>query len=531
MAKPATRIAEAAISSKKVTDSLGRLPTVSHRPVIRREDERASIGPDLRTSPDGKCSCLPRSSRFPRRELSLWFLCWPGGFKLMVLLQWRVQRRWWTSRQVTARPQLTDRPQWTARPQVTARPQLTARPGTARQVTVRPVTAGRTARSQLIHLTAQLFNLMTRRSQTTLHVIRRWEWTGRQAMEPCHGTTPAGGPDASVLTGTSSPFFSAIPASINQATLIDFMSMWTLLQRRMDQGMVPDTSASLAVPSSVPAPRHDSSSRRSDTQSRTPERRPRTPEPRTPQRYPRTPVRRVRTPMRQARGYSDSRDSRSRSPLSRSSSVESPTRDASPVKFTASMDPDNKRSISDDEDDEGEHKKISAAQCQIFRQAVTTSKGSFKSTLLIIRQSERPGRLCWTWAARRWLTESRGWTSHRFKTRWFSTARWKMTKKLRRLPCLRHWTQLPRPSSSSRWSRYSPGNLTVSRFNVMPSTCPSLLVTTDSATTRPLFFLPSVTSDVSRHRRVGSEVRHLRFLSRLYGGFGNRRTLSQGWTL
>ena len=61
-----------------------------------------------------------------------------------------------------------------------------------------------------------------------------------------------------------------------------------------------------------------------------------------------------------------------------------------------------------------------------------------------------------------------------------------MTKKFRRLPCLRHWTQLPRPSSSSRWSRYSPGKLTVSRFIVMPSTCPSLLVTTDSATTRPL---------------------------------------------
>ena len=61
-----------------------------------------------------------------------------------------------------------------------------------------------------------------------------------------------------------------------------------------------------------------------------------------------------------------------------------------------------------------------------------------------------------------------------------------MTKKLRRLPCLRLWTQLPRPSSSARWSRYSPGKLTVSRFIMMPSTCPSLLVTTDSATTRPL---------------------------------------------
>ena len=159
------------------------------------------------------------------------------------------------------------------------------------------------------------------------------------------------------------------------------MSTWTLLQQRMDQGTVPDTPASPAVQSSMPAPRHDSTPRRSDTPSRTPERHPRTPErflttpesrPRTPQRFPRTPVRRVRTPVRQARGYNDSR---SRSPVSRSSSVESPTRDVSPVNFSVALDPDDKRSVSDDE---GEHKKISAAQYQIFRQAVTTSKGLFK---------------------------------------------------------------------------------------------------------------------------------------------------------
>ena len=161
----------------------------------------------------------------------------------------------------------------------------------------------------------------------------------------------------------------------------------------------------------------------------------------------------------------------------------------------------------------------SQQQYQIFRQAVTTSKGSFKSTPL--RQNERPGRLCWTWAARRWLTESRGWTSRRFKTRWFSTARIaqglkddKEVEKTALSETLR--TQLPRPSSFSWWSRYFPEKLTVSRFIVMPSTCASLFVSTDSATTRPLFFLPSVTSDVSGHRRVGSEVRHLRLLSGLY---------------
>ena len=206
------------------------------------------------------------------------------------------------------------------------------------------------------------------------------------------GSTPVGGPDASVLTGTSSPLFPSIPTSINQAMLIDFMSIWTLLQRWMDQGMVPDTPASPAVQSSVPAPRHDSTPRRSDTMSRTPERRPRTPEPRTPQRSPRMPVRRVRTPVRQARGYNDSRESRSRSPLSRSSSVESPTRDVSPVNFSAALDPDDKRSISDDEDDEGEH-KISAAQYQIFRQAVTTSKGSFKVNPAKTKQASRASLL------------------------------------------------------------------------------------------------------------------------------------------
>ena len=42
------------------------------------------------------------------------------------------------------------------------------------------------------------------------------------------------------------------------------------------------------------------------------------------------------------------------------------------------MDPDIKRVFSDDEDDDGDSKKISAARYQIFRQAVTTSKGSFK---------------------------------------------------------------------------------------------------------------------------------------------------------
>ena len=41
------------------------------------------------------------------------------------------------------------------------------------------------------------------------------------------GNTPSGGQDASILTGVSSLLFLSMPTSINQATLIDFMSMWT----------------------------------------------------------------------------------------------------------------------------------------------------------------------------------------------------------------------------------------------------------------------------------------------------------------
>ena len=83
------------------------------------------------------------------------------------------------------------------------------------------------------------------------------------------GTTPSGGQDASILTGGSSPPFPSIPTSIKQATWIDFMSMWTLLQRWMDQGMAPDAQASLAAQSTVPVPRDDTTPRRSNTPSRT----------------------------------------------------------------------------------------------------------------------------------------------------------------------------------------------------------------------------------------------------------------------
>ena len=157
------------------------------------------------------------------------------------------------------------------------------------------------------------------------------------------------------------------------------MSFWTLLQRRMDQSSVPVAPACPPAQSSAPdtsMTQHPGDQpRRLELQREDPEL-PRFL--RTPQRSTRTPDRRVRTPVRRARSCGESRDTRSSSPVSRSSSVESPTQDGSPVNFTAAMDPDVKRVFSDDEDDEGDSRKILAAQYQIFRQAVTTSKGSFK---------------------------------------------------------------------------------------------------------------------------------------------------------
>ena len=49
--------------------------------------------------------------------------------------------------------------------------------------------------------------------------------------------------------------------------------------------------------------------------------------------------------------------------------------------FSAALNTEEKvkdRSISEDEDDEVSQKKVSAAQYQLFRQAVTSSKGTFK---------------------------------------------------------------------------------------------------------------------------------------------------------
>ena len=366
-------------SVSKASDTRPSASSSHHRHHQSSGDRRSLSSSSSRASPDRKS--LPSHherrresadrtgpSYVARREVQ--------HRKLTSRHQWRVQRRWRTARQVTARPQLT------------AWPQLTARPVTARQGTALPVTARRTAWPQLIRLTAQLFSLMTRRSRTAQHAIRRREWTGRHAMEPRQEPHQRVDQTSPCWQGPAVHFSRQYrPPSTRQrwSTLClcghYYSDGWTRVWFQIPR---PARLYSLQclLPDMTQHP--GDQTRRLD---RTPERCPRTPKrflrtpesrPRTPQRFPRMPVRRVRMPVRQARGDNDSRESRSRSPVSRSSSVESPTRDVSPVNFFATLDPDDKRSISDDEDDGGEHKKISAAQYQIFRQAVTTSKGSFK---------------------------------------------------------------------------------------------------------------------------------------------------------
>ena len=234
--------------------------------------------------------------------------------------------------------------------------------------------------------------------------------------------TPVGGPDVSIQTGTSTPLlFPSIPKTINQATLVDFMSMWTLLQRRMELPSVPDNSISPTVQTSLTVPERDSDNTRSatpagsPTRTKSPERFLHTPQSsisslvrraKEADRQARTPVRPPRTPVRRSRNHSESGDSRSRSPLSRSSSVESAARDESPLNFNAALDMDSKRAFSEDEDAEGDGKKISAAQYDTFRQAVTSSRGTFKinpaktkraarASLLDLGETEVPDRVSW----------------------------------------------------------------------------------------------------------------------------------------
>ena len=81
---------------------------------------------------------------------------------------------------------------------------------------------------------------------------------GPVAHDTPAGHTPAAWQDSSMLSDVSSLLFPSLPRAINQTTLIDFMSMWTLMQRRMDPGMaVPYAQARPAAQSTVPMAKDD----------------------------------------------------------------------------------------------------------------------------------------------------------------------------------------------------------------------------------------------------------------------------------
>ena len=118
------------------------------------------------------------------------------------------------------------------------------------------------------------------------------------------GNAPVDRQDASIVSDVSSLIFPSMPRRINQEMLLDFMSMWPFMHRRMNEPTAPDAQSRPVV--QTPTTTHDQSP-------------PRRPE--TPFRCSRTPDRRSRTPVRRARDLDETRDStRSRSPVRRSSS-------------------------------------------------------------------------------------------------------------------------------------------------------------------------------------------------------------------
>ena len=312
------------------------------------------------TCPDVSYRCPQQHHRRLRREPSQWSLHLPDQHTRTTQQMWRARQRR-TTQQATSQQGISGK-KWTSRRLCTTQQLLP----TQHRIRTQQVLTQHAHRTQLattrhIHRIQQV---MTQHTHRTQHVMTRQGVTGQQPRVPWQGLRQ-------LLDKTLSWFLmsavscSPLPRIINQATSLDFISMWTLMQRRMDRGMAPDAQSRPVDQTPMTTLDH-SPPRRSET----------------PDRRSRTPDRRPRTPVRRARGMDESRDStRSRSAIRRSSSSESCTRDTSPVNFSAALNTEDKvkgRSISDEEDDEGSQKKVSATQYQLFRQAVKSSKGTCK---------------------------------------------------------------------------------------------------------------------------------------------------------
>ena len=145
----------------------------------------------------------------------------------------------------------------------------------------------------------------------------------------------------------------------------------------------------------------------------------------------------ARTPVRRARGLDDTRESTlSHSPVTRSSSIDSLTRDAPPVNFSVALDPEDKvkeRPVTDDKDEDGDHKNVLAAQYQLFRQAVMTSKGSFK--VKPTGHTGHTGHRFWIWVTVRLQIGYLGWTRLLSRTRWLRWPKGSRKMKMSRIQC------------------------------------------------------------------------------------------------
>ena len=440
----------------------GRLQTASLSPVIARDDERAPTGRVGRLSPDGMSSYLLRSPRPLRNARSRWLPRRLNRFILNRSQQFQSRPRQRTARQARARQQAVARPRVTARqrataqsqattqPQITARPQATARSqGTARlQATAQPqgtawqqgtarqqVTALSqwTARPQLwiqtlttqqmsrcwSHHIVHSYVLMTQTIRMVQHLFQQREWTdrqGRRIRQPrqwVDQTFPSWrGP---ALHLSSLPFrrpsirqhwwilcrcgrcfnaawnclvFQTTPSVRLSSHLYLFLNMTQptrdqprLLDLQQETSLQRGSSIRLRVLSVVSSDR-----------------------PRRPRDRPELPWDLPECPWEDL-GTTASPGIQDHAPHSPDPRQWSP-RDESPLNFNAALDMDSKRALSKDEDAEGDSKKISAAQYEIFRQAVTSSKGTYKinpaktkraarASLLNLGDTEVPDRVSW----------------------------------------------------------------------------------------------------------------------------------------
>ena len=199
-------------------------------------------------------------------------------------------------------------------------------------------------------------------------------------------------------------------------------------------------------------------------------------------------------------------------------------RDASPVNFSAVLDPEDKvkeRSITDNEDEDGDHKKVSAAQYQLFRQGVTTSKGSFKVNPAKTRR-----------ASRQWSHRSGILVGPAFSQGYYglycpycprSQGRWRGRE-----------DNVIRDTEYHFYIQAPHGETDLPKRTIQTQGPPRCSVRTETSRWQRLqrfqgtFLLPDVPSYVLRYWWVGQEVSDICFSRWLHGGICHRGTISQG---